>query len=202
MPSRRKGLLRPNACSRSTAASGKHWPLAGHGAVAPASIIAGGVRSSLVRLIRGVLTGLLVSGGLAYSQTPPDLGRHLGDIEGTFVLLNAATGEYVRHNPARAAARFPPCSTFKVPNTAILLETGAAPDPAFTLKYDPALEQPENWARDFDLRGRVQGVCPLVLPGDGAAGRDGGPTTLRRGLSIRKSRHQRRRPSHRRSILG
>ena len=106
-----------------------------------------------MRLIRGVLAGFLVSGGLAYGQTPPDLGRHLGDIEGTFVLLNAATGDYVRHNPARAAVRFPPCSTFKVPNTAILLETGTAPDPAFTLKYDPALKQPENWARDFDLRG-------------------------------------------------
>jgi hypothetical protein len=111
------------------------------------------VRSSLVRLIRGILAGLLVSGGLAYGQTPPDLGRHLGDIEGTFVLLNAATGEYVRYNPARAAVRFPPCSTFKVPNTAILLESGTAPDPASTLKYDPALKQPENWARDFDLRG-------------------------------------------------
>jgi beta-lactamase class D len=69
------------------------------------------------------------------------------------VLLNGSSGEYIRHNPARAAERFAPCSTFKVPHSAVLLESGAAPDPTFTLKYDPALKQSENWARDFDLRG-------------------------------------------------
>src|SRR5687767_10332832 len=53
----------------------------------------------------------------------------------------------------RAAERFAPCSTFKIPHTALLLESGAAPDPTFTLKYDPALKQSQNWARDFDLRG-------------------------------------------------
>ena len=41
----------------------------------------------------------------------------------------------------------------KIPHTAILLESGAAPDPTFTLKYDPALKQTNNWARDFDLGG-------------------------------------------------
>ena len=69
------------------------------------------------------------------------------------MLLNGATGEHVRHNPSRAARRFAPCSTFKIPHTAILLESGAAPDPAFTLRYDPALKQPAHWARDFDLSG-------------------------------------------------
>jgi len=84
-----------------------------------------------------------------------DLARHFAGLDGTFVLLSVpagASGEYLRHNPARAARRFAPCSTFKVPNTAILLESGTAPDPAFTLKYDPALKQPPQWARDFDLR--------------------------------------------------
>ena len=82
----------------------------------------------------------------------PDLSRHLPGLDGTFVLLNGTTGEYIRHNPARAAQRFAPCSTFKIPHTAILLESGAAPDPTFTLKYDPGLNQPRNWARDFNLR--------------------------------------------------
>ena len=70
------------------------------------------------------------------------------------MLLNGVTGEYTRHDPARAAHRFAPCSTFKVPHTAILLESGIVPDATGnTLPYDPALQQPEHWARDFDLRG-------------------------------------------------
>jgi beta-lactamase class D len=81
-----------------------------------------------------------------------DLSRHFAGLDGTFVLLNGTTGEYIRHNPARAAERFAPCSTFKIPHTAILLESGAAPDPTFILKYDPVLNQPSNWARDFNLR--------------------------------------------------
>ncbi len=83
----------------------------------------------------------------------PDLRAHFKGLNGTFVLLNGTTGEYVRHNPARATARFAPCSTFKIPHTAILLESGAAPDPAFRLRHDPSLEQLPNWARDFDLTG-------------------------------------------------
>lgn len=82
-----------------------------------------------------------------------DLARYFAGIEGTFVLLDGRTGAYTRYNAARAARRFPPCSTFKIPNTAIALETGVAPDPDFTLTYDPALkiENPQ-WARDHNLR--------------------------------------------------
>ena len=81
-----------------------------------------------------------------------DLSKHFEGIDGAFVLLNAQTGEYVRHNSKRADERFPPCSTFKIPNTAILLETGAARDEDHTLKYDPALKQPSFWARDQSLQ--------------------------------------------------
>jgi beta-lactamase class D len=83
----------------------------------------------------------------------PGLARHFGGLDGTFVLLDATAGTYERHAPERARRRFAPCSTFKIANTAILLESGAAPDPAFTLPYDPRLAQPAQWARDFSLAG-------------------------------------------------
>jgi beta-lactamase class D len=95
--------------------------------------------------------------GAQRAPAPSDLSPHFAGLNGTFVLLNGSTGEHIRHNPTRAAERFAPCSTFKVPHTAMLLESGAAPDPMFTLKYDPALNQPSNWARDFDLRGAFKG---------------------------------------------
>jgi beta-lactamase class D len=94
--------------------------------------------------------GLLVVSAPARAQ---DLSRHFHGIDGTFVLLDAQTGRYVRHDAARAARRFAPCSTFKVPNTAILLETGAAPDADFVVKYDPALNASrEAWRKDHTLR--------------------------------------------------
>ncbi len=46
------------------------------------------------------------------------------------MLLDGQTGAFTRWNAARADQRFAPCSTFKIPNTAILLETGAAPIPS------------------------------------------------------------------------
>ena len=94
--------------------------------------------------------GLLVlTGSPGFAQ---DLSKHFDGITGTFVLLNAQTGAYVRHNPERAAQRFAPCSTFKIPHTAVLLETGIAPDPEFVVKYDPAYKQEGAWARDHTLR--------------------------------------------------
>ena len=81
-----------------------------------------------------------------------DLSKHFEGITGAFVLLNGRTGEFIRHNAERASERFAPCSTFKIPHTAVLLETGTAPDPEFLVKYDPALKQEGVWARDHTLR--------------------------------------------------
>src|SRR5688572_19892818 len=82
-----------------------------------------------------------------------DLSKHFQGIDGTFVLLDGRTGAYTRWNAARADQRFAPCSTFKIPNTAILLETGAAPDAEFVVKYDPALKASrEAWRQDHTLR--------------------------------------------------
>jgi beta-lactamase class D len=82
-----------------------------------------------------------------------DLSKHFQGIDGTFVLLDGQTGAFTRWNATRADQRFAPCSTFKIPNTAILLETGAAPDPEFVVTYDPALKASrEAWRHDHTLR--------------------------------------------------
>lgn len=90
--------------------------------------------------------------GIVFAAEPPDLARHFAGIDGTFVLLDGRTGEVTRFNAKRAAARFPPCSTFKVPNSAIALETGVAPNVDFMLPYDAALKLKGDWARDHSLR--------------------------------------------------
>ncbi len=102
-------------------------------------------------LVRALIATLcLVAAAPAAAQ---DLGRHFEGIDGTFVLLNGTTGDVTRWNAARAARRFAPCSTFKIPNTAILLETGAAADADVVVPYDPAVKaSQEAWRQDHTLR--------------------------------------------------
>lgn len=74
----------------------------------------------------------------------------------TFVLTTRA-GLQVE-NGSRADVRYPPCSTFKIPNSLIALETREVTDPAFPLAYDPKRDgvQYGGWSRDHDLRSAVR----------------------------------------------
>jgi beta-lactamase class D len=118
----------------------------------------------------------LVSDGAAATPTPSpvpaaeasagtvdetvDLSAYFKGRPGTFVLLDLKSGKYVRHNAARAAERFPPFSTFKIPNSLIGLETGVIQDADFLIKWDekkyPANPNFPQWFRDQTLRTAFQ----------------------------------------------
>lgn len=72
-------------------------------------------------------------------------------VDGAFVLFDAARGVTRVVNPERAAARYVPASTFKIPNTIIGLETGVIPDERFTLRWDGVQRRVPDWNRDHDL---------------------------------------------------
>ncbi len=77
-------------------------------------------------------------------------------VSGTFVLLDPQSGIMYCHNPARAATRFVPASTFKIPNTLIALESGVASGPDFALAWNSARDPrrdwwPVAWAQDHTL---------------------------------------------------
>ena len=76
----------------------------------------------------------------------------------TMVVLDGRTGKLTVENPARAGTRLTPCSTFKIPNSMIALESGVASDPSYTLQYNPKRdgEQAAVWARDHSLRSALQ----------------------------------------------
>jgi beta-lactamase class D len=90
----------------------------------------------------------------------PELAAYFKDRPGTFVLLDLKSGRYLRHDPARAAQRFPPFSTFKIPNSLIGLETGVIKDADFLIKWDeqkyPANPNFPQWFRDQTLRTAFQ----------------------------------------------
>jgi beta-lactamase class D len=78
-------------------------------------------------------------------------------VSGTFTMLNDQTGNFVRYDPKRAATRYLPASTFKIPNSLIALETKVATGPDFLIKWDPTRNPqqswwPPIWARDHTMR--------------------------------------------------
>ncbi len=97
-----------------------------------------------------IALALLVLPGLASAAPPGDPFRERG-VEGAFVLLDTASGKQTVHNRRIAERRFVPCSTFKIPNTLIGLETGAIPDERFALPWDHVDRSRPEWNRDHDL---------------------------------------------------
>ncbi len=71
---------------------------------------------------------------------------------GTFALVDASSGEMTVADPARAARRFVPASTFKIPNSLIAFETGAVRDADEVLPYGGGRTRNPAWARDMSLR--------------------------------------------------
>jgi beta-lactamase class D len=80
-----------------------------------------------------------------------DLSSHLAGLEGAFVLYDRAADRYLRHNPARAAQRFSPCSTFKIPNSLVALDTGVATGAEFAIPWDPVKDPPQPWWDELGL---------------------------------------------------
>ena len=81
----------------------------------------------------------------------PDPAQAFAGQPGAFV-LRWPDGRLWRHDPQRAAARFSPCSTFKIPNALIGLDSGVIPSPDSVLAWDGRhwAMSPE-WNRDHDL---------------------------------------------------
>lgn len=72
-------------------------------------------------------------------------------VDGAFVLLDLERGDRVVVAPEIASKGFLPCSTFKIPNALIGLETGVVPDEHFTLPWDGEKRWIDAWNRDHDL---------------------------------------------------
>ncbi len=91
----------------------------------------------------------------ATSLLPSDasLGKVFADRSGAIVFIDCASGETGRSNPSLCATALPPCSTFKIWNTAIGLETGlltSADQPFF--KWDGIKRFIDGWNQDLTLR--------------------------------------------------
>ena len=74
-----------------------------------------------------------------------DLSHFLEGLDATFVFQDVQNGIEIIQNEARAKTRFSPCSTFKIPNTLIALDTGVATGPDMEIPWDSKTYPKEDW---------------------------------------------------------
>jgi beta-lactamase class D OXA-50 len=91
-------------------------------------------------------------------RAAPELERFFSDkgVQGTFALLDHATGTVIVANEARAKQRFTPASTFKIANSLIGLETGAVKSVDEVLPYGGKPQRFKHWERDMHLRDAIK----------------------------------------------
>lgn len=124
--------------------------------------------SMAVGFVRGLLV-LVVAAAPPFVRTAaraetPNPARWFGSDPGAFVLYDGVRNRYVRHDEKRCAERFSPCSSFKIPNALIGLETGVIEDAQSVIQWTPALFTPEGpakppydeWTRDHTLRSAMK----------------------------------------------
>jgi len=98
-----------------------------------------------------------------------DLERYFNGFQGGFKIYNFATDTYIQYNDEQCKKRFSPCSTFKIPNSLIGIETGIITDTSFIIKYDSLLHpKTENylsrvpfkfWFHDLSLKRAFKYSC-------------------------------------------
>jgi beta-lactamase class D len=71
--------------------------------------------------------------------------------DGTFVLYDAQSGVTTRYNPARAAERRTPASTFKIFNSLVALDAGAVTDEHEVVEWDGVERTFDSWNESQDL---------------------------------------------------
>lgn len=108
---------------------------------------------------RGLLCTFFPATLFAQTATEEDLSANFGSYSGAFALFDSREDRWVRYHPQQCQIRSTPCSTFKVLNSLIALETGVADGPDFALHRDGIKRPIEAWNRDQTLRSAFAVSC-------------------------------------------
>lgn len=80
--------------------------------------------------------------------------KHFGAFTGCIYSKNLATGEIAQHGDC--TTRFKPCSTFKIPNALIGLETGVLKDQNTIIPWNGKKQWMKDWEKDHTLRSAIE----------------------------------------------
>jgi len=85
---------------------------------------------------------------LSVFASPPNFGKY----DGTAVILDMNSSKRVIYGDDRADERLSPCSTFKILNSIISLDTEVVKDENETIKWDGTVREYDAWNRDHSMR--------------------------------------------------
>ena len=112
-----------------------------------------------IRYLTALLLLLAGAAGAAEPFAPrPDWEHHFAEagVAGTIVVVDERDGAGWVWDAARAAERFSPASTFKVPHALFALDAGVVRDEFQTFAWDGVERQIKSWNRDQDLRSSMR----------------------------------------------
>jgi beta-lactamase class D len=98
-----------------------------------------------------------------------DLKSYFGNFDGGFCIYDLKADTYLQYNSNHCKKRFSPCSTFKITNSLIGLETGVIRDTGFVIKHD-SIRHPKDllkltsepfkyWFQDLSLKRALKYSC-------------------------------------------
>lgn len=110
-----------------------------------------------------VILSLLISGCSSNKAAVPksdktvleDLSKYFTGYEGCFVLYDKEKSEYTIYNEPKSKKQVPPCSSFKIVNSLIGLETKVVEDENTVFKWDGTNYPIESWNKDHTLKSAV-----------------------------------------------
>ena len=81
---------------------------------------------------------------------------HFQGLQGTFVLYDESAAQYSVYNQAQSEKRLTPCSSFKIYNSLIALETGVVGDEKRVIAWDGQASSIPAWNRDHTMASAIQ----------------------------------------------
>lgn len=84
-----------------------------------------------------------------------ELGKYFEGYHGTFILFDEQNDEYTVYNEEQSKKRIPPCSSFKIYNSLIGLETGVLKDENSVFKWDGTIYPLASWDKDNTLASAI-----------------------------------------------
>ena len=84
-------------------------------------------------------------------DTKIDFNQIFSDYQGGFILYDLDNNEYLTYNEKQVEERLSPCSTFKIFNSLVVLETGVVEDKNRLIKWDGTKYPVKSWNQDHTL---------------------------------------------------
>lgn len=111
-------------------------------------------------LLCGILGITLLTSCSTFQIQDPTAKESFGELKGALVVIDCLSGRTTTYRPDAATIPLPPCSTFKIVNALIGLESGiiSSPDAQF-YKWDGVERSIPAWNHDLTLQEAFQASC-------------------------------------------